>query len=77
MVHLNNKIKQYRKDANLTQSDLAKLVGVRRETIARIERDLYNPSLLLAEKIARAFGASIYDVFSFEEDDIRLNQSTT
>jgi len=61
----------------LTQSDLAKLVGVRRETIARIERDLYNPSLLLAEKIARAFGASIYDVFSFEEDDIRLNQSTT
>ncbi len=77
MVHLNNKIKQYRKDANLTQSDLAKLVGVRRETIARIERDLYNPSLLLAEKIARAFGASIYDVFSFDEDDIRLNQSTT
>jgi len=77
VVHLNNKIKQYRKDANLTQSDLAKLVGVRRETIARIERDLYNPSLLLAEKIARAFGASIYDVFSFDEDDIRLNQSTT
>ena len=60
------RIKEYRLDNKLSQQQLADMVGVRRETIIRLERGEYNPSLELAYDIAKVFGTSIEEVFSFE-----------
>lgn len=65
---MKTKIKEYRGRHNLTQERLAELVGVRRETIIFLEQGKYNPSLRLAYNIARALGASIDEIFSFEEE---------
>ena len=69
MPELITKIKEYRFNAGLKQEDLAELVGVRRETIARLEKGLYNPSLKLALDIAKVFNLSIEEVFQFIEDE--------
>ena len=61
------RLKQYRQRRELTQEQLAALVGVRRETIMRLEKAQYNPSLKLAVDISRAVGAPIEDIFVFEE----------
>jgi putative transcriptional regulator len=53
----------------LTQEELAGKVGVRRETILHLEYGRYNPSLLLAYRIACALDSSIEEVFIFDEDD--------
>ena len=67
---MKNRIKELRARENLTQSDLSKLVGVRRETIVFLEKGKYNPSLKLAYDISRVFNSNIEDVFIFvlEED---------
>ena len=52
----------------LTQADLAEIVGVQRETIVHLEKGRYNPSLRLAYRIARALHAGIEEVFSFEDE---------
>lgn len=59
-------LKQYRLAKGLTQEQLAAQVGVRRETIMRLEKAQYNPSLKLAVDIARAVEASIEDIFQFD-----------
>lgn len=64
---LTTRIKELRAAANLSQEDLANKVGVRRETIVRIEKGLYNPSLKLAIDIAKIFNKSVEEVFIFEE----------
>ena len=69
---MKTRIKEYRAREGYTQTDLAKLVGVRRETISFVENGEYNPSLLLAARIARVFGEAIEDVFLFEEEDLEL-----
>lgn len=69
MPVLKTKMHEYRKAINLQQADLAELVGVRRETIGKLENGKYNPSLKLAMDIAKVFGKSVEDVFEFEEDD--------
>jgi putative transcriptional regulator len=51
---------------NLTQSDLAKLVSVRRETISSLEKGKYNPSLKLAMDIAKIFGTTVEELFFFD-----------
>ena len=58
-------LKKYRV-AELTQEQLADIVGVRRETIMRLEKAQYNPSLKLAIDISRAVKAPIEDIFIFE-----------
>lgn len=58
-----NKIKVYRAMHNMSQEDLSKQVGVRRETIGNLEVGRYNPSLLLAMDIASVFKVRIEDVF--------------
>ena len=63
---LTTKIREYREKQGLTQSELADLVGVRRETIVNLERGRYNPSLKLAIDIARAVQAPIEEIFVFE-----------
>jgi putative transcriptional regulator len=62
---MTNRIKELRARDNLTQSDLARKVGVRRETIVFLEKGKYNPSLKLAHDIARVFGMKIEEVFLF------------
>jgi len=62
---INNKIKIYRAIKNWTQEDLAKKVGVTRQTILAIENSKYDPSLLLAFKIAYQFGVEIQEIFNF------------
>ena len=57
--------KQYRQLKGLTQEQLANLVGVRRETIMRLEKAQYNPSLKLAVDLSRAVGAPIEALFIF------------
>jgi putative transcriptional regulator len=56
----------------LTQADLAKRAGVRRETISFVENGEYNPSLLLAVRIARVFDVSVEEVFLYEDDELAL-----
>ena len=58
-----NRIKELRARDNLTQSDLAKQVDVRRETIVFLEKGKYNPSLKLAHSIAKVFDLKIEEVF--------------
>lgn len=66
---LHTKIKDYRIQLNIKQSELAEKVGVRRETIVRLEKGLYNPSLKLAMDIAKFFKVSVEELFEFEEDN--------
>jgi putative transcriptional regulator len=65
---LTNKIKQLREQFNITQQDLAEKVTVSRQTIISLESGKYNPSILLAYKIAKVFKLPIEEVFIFEED---------
>ena len=67
MAELKTKLKEYRAKKDLKQGDLAELVGVRRETIIRLEKGQYNPSLKLAMDIAAVFGTTVEELFSFEE----------
>jgi putative transcriptional regulator len=64
---MKTRIKELRARYNLTQEDLAKKVGVRRETILFLEKGKYNPSLKLAHKVARALKTTINELFIFDE----------
>ena len=63
---MNNRIRELRARYDLTQEDLAKKTGVRRETIVFLEKGKYNPSLKLAYDISRALNSTIEEVFIFE-----------
>jgi putative transcriptional regulator len=67
---MKTRIKELRARQNLTQADLASMVGVRRETILFLEKGKYNPSLKLAHKVAMALGSTIEEAFIFEEEDL-------
>jgi len=62
------RIKELRARYDLTQEDLAKKVGVRRETILYLEKGKYNPSLKLAHDVAKALKTTIGDLFIFEDN---------
>lgn len=62
---MQTKIKEYRAKLNLTQEQLADLVGVRRETIVFLEQGKYNPSLKLAHDVAKSLKTSIDKLFVF------------
>jgi len=66
---MRTRIKEYRFRLSLTQDDLAKLVGVRRETIVFLEQGKYNPSLKLAHDVAQALHTKIDDLFIFDDKD--------
>ena len=70
MPQLKTKIHELRKEQNLQQADLAEIVGVRRETIGKLENGKYNPSLKLAMDIAKVFGKQVEDVFEFINDEL-------
>ena len=65
---MKNRIRVYRAMYGMTQEELAKRVGVTRQTIIAIEKGRYDPSLSLAFKIAKALNAKIEDIFIYEED---------
>lgn len=62
------KIKEYREKAGYKQSELAEMVGARRETIVHLENGKYNPSLKLAIDIAKVFEVTVEDLFTFIEE---------
>lgn len=64
---MQNNIKELRTKLNITQDDLARAAGVRRETIVFLEQGKYNPSLNLAHSVAKALNTKIDDLFIFEE----------
>ncbi len=66
---MNTKLKEIRTARGLSQEELARLVGVRRETIVFLEKGKYNPSLRLAYRVARVLKAKMEDLFSFDDED--------
>ena len=65
---MKNKIEAIRKEKGIVQEDFAKAMGVSRQTISSLENGRYNPSILLAYKIATFFRMTIEEVFIFEEE---------
>ncbi|MBQ3074121.1 MAG: helix-turn-helix transcriptional regulator [Ruminococcus sp.] len=67
-VKMTTFIKEYRKKLKMSQEELAQKVGVRRETIGRLEKGKYNPSLKLAVDIANVLKTKVEDLFTFKMD---------
>jgi putative transcriptional regulator len=69
MNALNNRLEEIRKQRGIKQEELAMALEVSRQTIGSLENGRYNPSILLAFKIARFFGMTIEEIFIYEEDE--------
>jgi len=65
---LKNRLEEIRKKNNIKQEELAERLEVSRQTIGSLENGRYNPSIILAFKIARFFKASIEEIFIYEEE---------
>ena len=65
---MKNRIEEIRKEKGIRQEEFAKSMGVSRQTISSLENGRYNPSIMLAYKIARYFEMTIEEVFLFEEE---------
>jgi putative transcriptional regulator len=70
MTIVTTRIKELRARYNLTQDDLADMVGVTRQTMLYLEKGKYNPSLVLAFKVAKALNSTIEEVFMIDEENI-------
>ncbi|MBN2251364.1 MAG: helix-turn-helix transcriptional regulator [Candidatus Altiarchaeota archaeon] len=68
---MRTRIKEYRARYDLTQEELARKVGVRRETIVFLEKGKYNPSLKLAHDVAKALNAKMDELFVFDDESGR------
>jgi len=67
---LNNQLKLHRlKAGDMTQEDLARAIGVTRQTILSIEKGRYTPSVALALRMAKVLGVQVEDLFELKEDD--------
>lgn len=67
---MRTRIKELRARYDLTQDDLAKKVGVRRETIVFLEKGKYNPSLKLAIQVSKVLKSSVEELFIFDDDEL-------
>ena len=67
--NVKNRLEEIRKQRGIKQEDLAEALAVSRQTIGSLENGRYNPSIILAFKIARYFNMSIEEIFIFEEDE--------
>lgn len=65
---MENRLRELRESANLTQEDIAIRVGVSRQTIISLEKGKYNPSISLAFKLARIFGLPVEKIFIYQEE---------
>lgn len=68
---MKNRIEEIRKERGIRQEEFAKNMGVSRQTISSLENGRYNPSIILAFKIAKYFEMTIEEVFIFEEEDLK------
>lgn len=66
---MKNRVEEIRRANNIRQEDLAKLLGVSRQTISSLENGRYDPSIHLAHRIARHFQMTIEEVFIFDEEE--------
>ncbi|MED9780331.1 MAG: helix-turn-helix transcriptional regulator [Peptococcaceae bacterium] len=66
---MKNRLEEIRKARGLRQEELARALSVSRQTISSLEKGRYNPSILLAFKIARYFGLTIEEIFIYEEEE--------
>lgn len=66
---MRNRLEEIRKSKNITQEELANALEVSRQTIGSLENGRYNPSILLAFKIARYFNLKIEEIFIYGEED--------
>ena len=69
---MQTRIEEYRRREKLTQSELAQVLGVTRQTIISLENGKYKASLVLAHKLARYFGATIEDIFIIDLEEENL-----
>ncbi|MGO1580228.1 MAG: helix-turn-helix transcriptional regulator [Peptoniphilaceae bacterium] len=65
---MKNRLEEIRKEKGITQEELASVLEVSRQTIGSLENGRYNPSILLAFKIARYFELTIEEIFIYEEN---------
>ncbi|UNK71329.1 helix-turn-helix transcriptional regulator [Microbacterium sp. H1-D42] len=70
-----NTIRAHREAAGLTQADLARSIGVTRQTLLAIEQGKYSPTLELAFQIARAFGVALDDLFQYPDSQTEVSQT--
>lgn len=70
---LENDLKVFRASHQMNQATLGKKVGVSRQTISSIERGEYNPSIVLALKIAKVFNTTVEEIFKYIEEDSHEN----
>ncbi len=68
MPNVRTRIKELRARHNLTQDELAEMAGVTRQTMLHLEKGRYNPSLLLAYRVAKALQSSIDEVFIIRDE---------
>lgn len=68
--YMKNRLEELRKQRGIKQEDLASALEVSRQTIGSLENGRYNPSIILAFKIARYFDMSIEDIFIYEEETL-------
>lgn len=66
---MKNRLEEIRKENGITQEELASTLEVSRQTIGSLENGRYNPSILLAFKIAKYFNLTIEDIFIYEEEE--------
>ncbi len=67
---MKNNLELLRKKKGISQEELAQVMGVSRQTIHSLEKGKYNPSILLAFKLAKYFGLTIEEVFIYEEESL-------
>lgn len=65
---MKNRLEQIRKEKGITQKELADALEVSRQTVGSLENGRYNPSIILAYKIAKYFNLTIEEIFIYEED---------
>lgn len=66
---MKNRIEEIRNAKGIKQEELSKMLGVSRQTISSLENGRYNPSIILAFKIAKLFDMSIEEIFIYEEEE--------
>ena len=64
-----NRLEEIRKERNITQEELAKVLEVSRQTVSSLENGRYNPSIILAFKISKYFNMPIEEIFIYEEEE--------
>ena len=66
---MNNRIEEIRNAKGIKQEELSKMLGVSRQTISSLENGRYNPSIIMAFKIAKLFDMAIEEIFIYEEEE--------